>query len=171
MATKPTEWKMPEGDYAGDVTAQTAWDALAVNQNMVLVDVRTETEWNLIGKPDLSSINHEPIYLQWVTLQGVNKNFVDELQAALEERGVEKGTSIYIMCQSGGRSKIAAMQCTERGYTARVRSTNTNTATASAAGKSQDYPGRSRRSGILPRSARCWVFIAAGCRSYGRLPN
>jgi len=118
MATKPTEWKMPEGNYAGDVTAQTAWDALAVNSNLVLVDVRTETEWNLIGKPDLSSINHEPIYLQWVTLQGVNKNFVDELQAALEERGVEKGTPIYIMCQSGGRSKIAAMQCTERGYTA-----------------------------------------------------
>jgi len=57
MASKPVQWKMPEGDYAGDVTAQKAWDALTENPGAVLVDVRTESEWNLIGKPDLSSIN------------------------------------------------------------------------------------------------------------------
>lgn len=118
MATKPTNWKMPEGDYAGDVTAQSAWDELAENPDAVFVDVRTETEWNLIGKPDLSSIDREPIYLQWVTLQGMNENFVDELVAALDERNIAKNAPVYFMCQSGGRSKIAAMQCTERGYTA-----------------------------------------------------
>ncbi|MAF83966.1 MAG: rhodanese-like domain-containing protein [Gammaproteobacteria bacterium] len=118
MANKPADWQMPAGDYAGDVTAQNAWDNLATNRNAVLVDVRTKTEWDLIGKPDLASINHEPIYLQWVTLQGVNKNFTRELQAILEERGIAKDVPIYIMCQSGGRSKIAAMQCTELGYKA-----------------------------------------------------
>jgi len=118
MASKPADWKMPEGDYAGDVTAQTAWDDLAANPNAVLVDVRTQAEWNLVGKPDLSSIGQEPIYLQWVTTQGLNKNFVAELQAELEARSVAKDTPIYIICQSGGRSKIAAIQCTELSYTA-----------------------------------------------------
>lgn len=118
MADNPATWKMPEGDYAGDVTAQTAWDDLAANPGAVLVDVRTQSEWNLIGKPDLSSINHEPIYLQWVTTNGLNKNFTTELQTELEQRSIARDAPVYIMCQSGGRSKIAAMQCTELGYSA-----------------------------------------------------
>jgi rhodanese-related sulfurtransferase len=109
---------MPDGDYAGDVMAREAWDALVANPNAVFVDVRTQVEWQLIGRPDLSSIEREPIYLQWVTMQGVNKKFVEELQAALEERGAGKDAPVYFMCQSGGRSKMAAMQCTELGYTA-----------------------------------------------------
>jgi len=117
MANKPGDWKMPEGDYAGDVTAQTVWDELAANPAAILVDVRTQAEWNLVGKPDLSSIDREPIDLQWVTMQGVNKNFLTELQGELDKRGAAKDAPIYIMCQSGGRSKIAAMQCTELGYT------------------------------------------------------
>jgi len=118
MASKPPGFDMPDGDYAGDVMAREAWDALAANPNAVLVDVRTKVEWQLIGQPDLSSLGREPIYLQWVTMQGVNKKFVEELQAALEERGVAKDAPVYFMCQSGGRSKMAAMQCTELGYTA-----------------------------------------------------
>jgi len=118
MASKPPGFDMPDGDYAGDVMAREAWDALAANPNAVLVDVRTKVEWQLIGQPDLSSLGREPIYLQWVTMQGVNKKFVEELQAALEERGVARDAPVYFMCQSGGRSKMAAMQCTELGYTA-----------------------------------------------------
>ena len=117
MAGKPP-FEMPEGDYAGDVTCREAWDVLAANPDAILVDVRTQVEWQLIGKPDLSSIKHEPVYLQWVTMQGVNKNFVDELQAALDERGAAADAPIYFMCQSGGRSKMSAMQCTALGYTA-----------------------------------------------------
>jgi len=116
MAEKPSDWKMPEGKYAGDVTAREAWDALAQDPAAVLVDVRTQVEWQLIGKPDLSSIEREPIYLQWVTMQGVNQNFVEELQTALSERGAAQSAAVYFMCQSGGRSKMAAMQCAELGY-------------------------------------------------------
>ncbi len=116
MAGKPP-FDMPAGDYAGDVTCKEAWEALANDPAAILVDVRTQVEWQLIGKPDLSSIAKEPVYLQWVTMQGVNKNFVEELQAALEERGVAKDQPVYFMCQSGGRSKMSAMQCTTLGYT------------------------------------------------------
>lgn len=115
MAGKPP-FQMPEGDYAGDVTCQQAWDELARNKAAVLVDVRTQVEWQLIGKPDLSAIAQEPIYLQWVTMQGVNENFVAELRTALAERDVAADAPVYFICQSGGRSKMAAMQCTQLGY-------------------------------------------------------
>ena len=115
MASKPP-FNMPPGEYAGDVSCQEAWDALAKDKTAVLVDVRTQVEWQLIGKPDLSSIDQDPIYLQWVTMQGVNENFVDELKAALDERGVADDAPVYFICQSGGRSKMSAMQCTQLGY-------------------------------------------------------
>jgi rhodanese-related sulfurtransferase len=118
MADEPGEWKMPGTDYAGDVTAQAAWEILKSKPHSLLVDVRTEVEWKLIGTPDLSSINKEPLYLQWVTMKGVNTNFVAELKQQLEERNISNDSPIYFMCQSGGRSKIAAKQCAELGYTA-----------------------------------------------------
>jgi rhodanese-related sulfurtransferase len=115
--TKPGAWQMPEGDYAGDVKAAEVWETLAGDPAAVLVDVRTEVEWNLIGKPELSGIAKEPIFLQWVKMGGLNKNFVSELKAALEDRGVARDAPVYFMCQSGGRSKMAAMQCAALGYT------------------------------------------------------
>ncbi|MDP6437899.1 MAG: rhodanese-like domain-containing protein [Gammaproteobacteria bacterium] len=116
MASKPP-FEMPEGDYAGDVSCRQAWDALTSEPDALLVDVRTKVEWQLIGRPDLSSLGKEPVYLQWVTMDGVNQNFPDELKAALDERGMKADTPVYFMCQSGGRSKMSAMQCTELGYT------------------------------------------------------
>lgn len=115
MASKPP-FQMPAGDYAGDVTCMEAWQVLESDQSAVLVDVRTKVEWQLIGKPDMSSLDKEPIYLQWVTMQGMNDDFVDELQAEFAERGISKDTPVYFMCQSGGRSKMAAMQFTELGH-------------------------------------------------------
>jgi rhodanese-related sulfurtransferase len=118
MADKGSDWKMPEGDYAGDVAAKDAWQMLQGDLNAVLIDVRTKVEWQLIGKPDLSTIGKEPIYIEWVTMQGVNKNFVDDLKAILEDRSISTDALLIFMCQSGGRSKVAAMQCTEIGYSA-----------------------------------------------------
>jgi rhodanese-related sulfurtransferase len=117
MASKPPDFNMPDGDYAGDVTAHDAWTSLASDPSARLIDVRTEIEWNLIGRPDLSALDREPIYLQWVTMRGPNPNFVAELGQLLKEQGLPTDAPIYFMCQSGGRSKIAAMQCTELGYT------------------------------------------------------
>lgn len=117
MASKPPNFEMPKGEYAGDVTAQEAWQVLSDNPDAVLVDVRTEVEWQLIGWADLASIDKEPLCIQWVTMKGPNPDFVSELHAALKERHVPSDAPVYFMCQSGGRSKIAAMQCAELGYT------------------------------------------------------
>jgi len=115
MAGKPP-FEMPAGDYAGDVTPQEAWEVLASDPESVLVDVRTSIEWQLIGKPDLSSLEKEPVYLQWVTMEGMNPNFIDELKVALAQRDVAPNTPVFFICQSGGRSKMSAMQCTAQGY-------------------------------------------------------
>lgn len=117
MATKPPGFDMPADEYAGDVTPGEAWATLSVEADARLVDVRTEVEWKLIGQPDLSSIDQQPIYLQWVTMQGPNSEFVAELEAALRETDTPRDAPIFFICQSGGRSKIAAMQCTSLGYT------------------------------------------------------
>jgi len=115
MTAKPP-FETPAGDYAGDVTCAEAWDVITGDIDSVLIDVRTKVEWQLIGKADLSRINKQPIYLQWVTMQGINKNFIDELEAVLAENKVPQNAPIFFMCQSGGRSKLAAIQCTELGY-------------------------------------------------------
>jgi rhodanese-related sulfurtransferase len=118
MASKPPSFHMPEGNYAGDVGCTEAWEGLATNPDALLIDVRTQVEWQLIGKPDLSSLGKAPVFLQWITMQGRNPAFLDELQAELEKRGVARDAPLYFMCQSGGRSKMAAMELTAKGYTA-----------------------------------------------------
>jgi len=107
---------MSAADYAGDVTAQEAWDELRANSEAILVDVRTQVEWQLVGRPDLSSIGKEPVFLQYVTLQGPNEDFMPQLQAALAERGAGPDTPVYFICQSGGRSRMSAIQGTALGY-------------------------------------------------------
>jgi predicted sulfurtransferase len=42
---------MPEGPYAGDVSARDAWQRLQEDPAAVLVDVRSHIEWALIGLP------------------------------------------------------------------------------------------------------------------------
>ena len=116
MAEKQA-FEMPDGEYAGDVTCRDAWAVLAEDSAAVLVDVRTEVEWQLIGKPDLSPHHKEPFFVQWVTMSGMNPDFMAELKTGLAQRDVGPDTPVFFLCQSGGRSKMAAIQCTAEGFT------------------------------------------------------
>jgi len=115
MSDKP-KFEMPDEEYGGDVSAVDAWQLLSDDPAAVLVDVRTKVEHQLIGKPVLDSLSKEPIYVEWVTMDGVNPDFVAEVEAALESAGVAKDAPVIFMCQSGGRSKIAAMQLAKQGF-------------------------------------------------------
>jgi rhodanese-related sulfurtransferase len=42
--------------YAGDVSPADAWKALSQDSKAMLVDVRTQPEWNFVGVPDLRSL-------------------------------------------------------------------------------------------------------------------
>jgi len=116
-ATKPGNFDMPDGNYGGDLSSSETWQLLRDEPAALLVDVRTQVEWQLIGKPDLSELDKEPFYLQWVTMNGLNESFEDELLAGLQERGVCESDPVIFMCQSGGRSKMAAMQLAAKGFT------------------------------------------------------
>ena len=45
-----------DGDYAGDVIPSEAWEMLKSEPDTVLIDVRTDAEYNYVGRPDLSSL-------------------------------------------------------------------------------------------------------------------
>lgn len=103
-----------KADYAGDVDVAEAWNAVKNNLGAVLVDVRTQPEWNFVGVPDLSESGKEPVLIEWQvfpTMQ-VNGSFVDAVSAAAPD----KAAPIYFLCRSGARSKSAAMAMTQAGY-------------------------------------------------------
>ena len=102
-------------DYAGDVSSKEAWDVLESDAEAVLVDVRTDAEWNFVGIPDLSDLNKGPILIQWLTFpdSNINPQFAEQLEAT----GVDKNAKILFLCRSGQRSAAAARLMTSHGYT------------------------------------------------------
>ena len=99
--------------YAGDLTPQQAWDLLAGDPNAVLVDCRTEAEWNYVGIPELGQLDRTPILVQWQTYPdgALNARFVDELR----DHGVTDATPVAFLCRSGQRSIGAAQAATGAG--------------------------------------------------------
>lgn len=101
-----------------DVGVKEVWDRLKSEPATVLVDVRTKAEWSFVGLPDLSSIGKKPVLAEWQTFPDsrVDPQFADTVAAALTESGVGKGTEIFFICRSGGRSKAAATAMASRGF-------------------------------------------------------
>ncbi|RIJ77506.1 rhodanese-like domain-containing protein [Nakamurella silvestris] len=99
--------------YAGDIDPRAAWQLLSENPQAVLVDVRTEAEWNFVGVPDTSELGRPPVLAQWNTSSGRNSDFLAELAAA----GVQPGTDqpVLFLCRSGQRSIAAAQAATAAG--------------------------------------------------------
>ena len=88
---------------------------LKENSNVVLLDVRTENEWNSLGKPnaeDLNSKTHfitvSPDLSNWQT---PDPNFVKNVK-----KKIDKNKTILVMCAAGGRSSIAANLLEAEGY-------------------------------------------------------
>lgn len=107
-----------EGGYAGDISAQDAFDALSSQQDGVLVDVRTQAEWAFVGVPDLRPIGKEPILTEWVSFpsNGPHDGFVATLSDLLNKKGLDQEAPIYFLCRSGVRSLAAAVALSNAGY-------------------------------------------------------
>lgn len=98
--------------YAGDITPHQSWKLLSENPDSVLVDVRTSAEWNWVGRPDLSELGKEVVFVEWNTADGPNTSFVADLIAA----GVAPGEApVVFLCRSGSRSIAAAEAATAAG--------------------------------------------------------
>ena len=102
--------------FAGDVSVQETWKVLKTNPDAVLVDVRTDAEWNFVGISDLSSLGKRPVLISWQVFPSmqVNHDFV----AMMEEQGIEKTDPVYFLCRSGVRSRAAAEKAAAEGYQA-----------------------------------------------------
>ena len=76
--------------------------------NKILLDVRTEDEWNNYGKPDGEKLGLKTYFL---TIK--DKNFLKEFKDLL----ISKDCEILIMCKVGQRSQFAAQLLEKDNYT------------------------------------------------------
>ncbi|MSO90185.1 MAG: rhodanese-like domain-containing protein [Acetobacteraceae bacterium] len=90
------------------------WEALQSDPHAVLVDVRTDVEWNFVGLPDLSGLGKQVVLIPWQVFPSmqINGEFVPQLRAT----GVGEGQRIYFICRSGARSLLAALAAQAAGF-------------------------------------------------------
>ena len=79
------------------------------NPKTVLLDVRTEDEWNTIGKPDTKVLG---IKTHFITISQ-EQSFLDTVK-----KNIDKMEQVLVMCAAGGRSIIAANILANEGYNA-----------------------------------------------------
>ena len=77
------------------------------NPNSVLLDVRTEDEWNTVGKPDTKILG---IKTHFITISQ-EQSFLETVR-----KNIDKKEQVLVMCAAGGRSIIAANLLAKEGY-------------------------------------------------------
>jgi rhodanese-related sulfurtransferase len=103
---------------AGDLSIEDAYAVLEKDGRAVLVDVRTEPEWQYVGVPDLTALGRTPVFKQWQVYPSmeVAPDFVESLADELRRRGADTATPVVFLCRSGARSRHAAMAMTSAGW-------------------------------------------------------
>ena len=79
------------------------------NPKTVLLDVRTEDEWNTFGKPDTENLG---IKSYFITISQ-DPGFLESVK-----QNIDKKEQVLVMCAAGGRSIIAANLLANEGYNA-----------------------------------------------------
>ena len=77
------------------------------NPNTVLLDVRTEEEWNTVGKPDTKNLGIET---HFITISQ-DSSFLENVK-----KNIDKKQQVLVMCAAGGRSIVAANLLANEGY-------------------------------------------------------
>ncbi|NBU79997.1 MAG: rhodanese-like domain-containing protein [Sphingomonadaceae bacterium] len=95
-------------NFSGEVTPAEALELLQHAPGTVIVDVRTQAEWDWVGRVPGA------IEIDWVQYPDMtrNPNFI----AALE-RAVDRKAIVLFLCRSGVRSRSAASAAIDAGYT------------------------------------------------------
>ena len=88
---------------------------LMVEPDSVLLDVRTNEEWEKIGKPEGEKIGLKTYFLsiQFGKERIFNENFVQEFK----NLAINQDRNILIICRSGARSQFAAELLKKENYT------------------------------------------------------
>ena len=88
-------------------------DYIKSNPKSVLLDVRTEEEWNTDGKPDGEKIGLKTYFL---TIQFADKSFNQNFIEDFKKLNIEEDNEILTMCMGGVRSQAAAELLTKENY-------------------------------------------------------
>ena len=93
--------------YGGALLPHEAFELMQKAPGAKLVDVRTQAEWDYVGRIPGS------VLIQWQTYPGsrANPNFLNELQAQ-----TDKEVIVMFLCRSGARSHAAAAAAAQVGY-------------------------------------------------------
>ena len=93
--------------YSGALTPSEACAILQANPKVLLVDVRTRAELELVGRVP-NALN-----IEWAFYPGMVKNeqFAEQLLA-----NVNKDLTVLFLCRTGGRSHNAAVLAEQLGY-------------------------------------------------------
>ena len=95
-----------------EVTPIAAYERLKENKDAILIDCRTEREWEIIGTPDLSKINKSIVKIELLTEnQSINSAFVEQVA-----EHAQLDTPLYVICKSGARSGAACQILLKAGF-------------------------------------------------------
>ncbi len=99
---------------SSDLDLAAAWKMLEENDRAVLIDVRTEGEWQNIGIPDLSSLSNDVRFVQWILAPDgrANASFLEDAAA-----GLDADQPLLMLCRSGARSHAAGVALAASGFT------------------------------------------------------
>ncbi|MFZ4411046.1 MAG: rhodanese-like domain-containing protein [Paracraurococcus sp.] len=97
-----------------DITPAETWEALRADPDAVLIDVRTDAEWNFVGLPDLAEAAKQPLLIPWQIYPSMQLNgaFADQLRRA----GLTADSKLFFICRSGARSLSAGMAAQAEGF-------------------------------------------------------
>ena len=78
---------------------------LTGNKNVELLDVRTQDEWDNIGKPDGEELGLKTHFVTIIrsTDPAANKNFVEEVKEI-----IDSNKELLVICKAGSRSMLAS---------------------------------------------------------------
>ena len=97
------------------MTPSEAWETLKSEPGAVLIDVRTDAEFNYVSRPDLSPLGKYDALVMWVRSpdNAHNLDFVANVKAM----GVTPDQKLLFLCRSGIRSRYTAAAMTDAGFT------------------------------------------------------
>jgi len=78
---------------------------LTDNKNVELLDVRTQDEWDSIGKPDGEKLGLKTHFITIVRSPelNANKDFIEEVKKV-----IDSNKELLVMCKAGSRSMMAS---------------------------------------------------------------
>ena len=97
-----------------ELTLEEAWSGLADDPDAVLIDVRTDAEWNFVGLPDVTSIGNDFRTIQWIRFPDGSPN--PDFLAQVAD-GLRPDQHVLFLCRSGARSRAAAQALIGAGFT------------------------------------------------------